>query len=310
MPFKMALFGAGKWSRNIARVLTARGDVKLEAALVRDLAKPRDWLDGVPVYSSLDTLLATHRLDGVVICTPPASHAELCLTALDHGVPCFVEKPATLSLADMKRIQAKAESRGLPVVVDHIHLHSAPFRRLLSELKGRAPPTKVIALAGNTSAAPRDCSILWDWGPHDVGMCLACLGPGQVDVERLETWPAATASYDSARAYLEWNGVPVRFRVSQALVRKARAFIVRCENEVLLYTDRPVHSLSRWRRSPNGRFDRAAREVLSSGGDDPLGAALESFIVKAKKRTVDRDELSSAVEVTRILEMLDGYLSH
>lgn len=309
MPFRMALFGAGKWSRNIVRALEKCGGVKIEAVLVRDLDKPRDGMKGVPAYDSPDALLAKHALDGVIICTPPASHAELCLKALDHRVPCFLEKPATTSLADMRRIQTRAEGLGLPVVVDYIHLYSAPFEHLLREIKDRPRPRKIIALAGNTTATPRDCSILWDWGPHDLAMCLACLGPGPTTVEQLDTWPRHTERFDTARLRLDWNGIPVRIRFSQALPRKARAFIVQFENDVLLYTDLPTHTLSRWPRRPGSGYRQAGAEILSSGGANPLSVALDFFIDRARKRIVNSDGLSSSVELTRILELCDRQLS-
>ena len=309
MPFRMALFGAGRWARNIARALGERGDVKLEAVLARHTGIAREWLGDIPVYDNPGTLLKKHELDGVVICTPPASHADLCIMALDHGLPCFVEKPATLSLADMKRIQAKAESVGLPVVVDYIHLYSKPFQDLIKEMKTRPRPKSIVALAGNTQASPRDCSILWDWGAHDMAMALACVGAGHASIGRLETWPRNSAAFDSMRLQLNWNGVPMHFRFSQELPKKARAFVVQFENEVLLYSDLPSHALSRWQRAPGGRFNKASREILSSGGARPLNAALDSFIDKARKRAVDRDDLSSSVEVTRILELCDQHLS-
>jgi predicted dehydrogenase len=309
MPFRMALFGAGKWARNIVRVLQARGDVTLEAVLVNDTQKPRDWLGTAPVYDDPEKLLKSHALDGVIICTPAASHADLCIRALGAGLPCFVEKPATLSLADMQRIRAAAEAADLPVVVDYIHLYSAPFQDLLKALKTRPRPKKIVALAGNTVAAVRDCSILWDWGAHDVAMTVACLGNGDASVDRADAWPRGNASFDSLRLQMDWDGVRVRFRFSQELARKARAYVVQYEDEILLYTDLPAHTLSRWRRRPGGRFNGASREILSSGGANPLNAALDSFIDKATKRTLDRDALSCSVEVTRILELCERHLS-
>ncbi len=308
MPFRMALFGAGRWARNIARVLGERSDVKLEAVLVRQTGTPREWLGDTALYDNADALLKAHELDGVVICTPPASHADLCIKALDYGVPCFVEKPATLSVADMKRIQAKAENVGLPVVVDYIHLYSTPFQALIREMKLRPKPKSIVALAGNTQASPRDCSILWDWGAHDVAMACACVGSGPADIKAVEIWPQKSAAFDSVRLQLNWNGVPMQFRFSQELARKARAFVVQFENEVLLYSDMPSHALSRWQRAPGGRYAKASREILSSGGAKPLNAALDSFIDKARKRVVDKDDLSSSVEVTRILELCDQHL--
>ena len=183
MPFRIGVFGAGAWARNIVRLLAARGDVHVAAMLVRDAAKPREGFADIPVYDDVEKLLVNHALNGVVIATTPGSHAALCVAALGRGVPCFVEKPAALSTHDMERIAAAAIRADVPVVVDYLHLHSTAFQQLRAEVQKRGRPRKIAALAGNPTPAPRDCSVLWDWGAHDIAMIRACLGGTDVVVE-------------------------------------------------------------------------------------------------------------------------------
>jgi predicted dehydrogenase len=304
MPLRIGLFGAGAWARNIVRLLAAREDVHIAAVLVHDTSKPRDGLGDAPIYDDVETLLSQHALDGAVIATPPGSHARLCVAALNLGVPCFVEKPAALSTADMERIAATAIVADVPVVVDYVHLYSSAFGQLLAEVRKRGRPRKIAALAGNPAAAPRDCSVLWDWGAHDVAMTRACLGAGDVTVAGLRIWPKERV-FDSVRLDLRWDGIPVRFKFSQHLPRKTRHFSVQYDDEVLVYTDRPEPTLSRMARG----VAPVNPTILAGGADNPLATALDSFLNKARKRGADRADLAFSADVTRVLELCEGRIA-
>lgn len=304
MPFQMGVFGAGAWARNIVRLLAARGDVHVAAILAREAAKPREGFPRAPIYDDVETLLDRHALDGAVIATPPGSHAALCIAALNRGVPCFVEKPAALSLHDMERICAASIGADVPVVVDYLHLYSTAFQQLRTEVQKRGRPLKIAALAGNPAPAPRDCSVLWDWGAHDAAMIHACLGAGEVAVESARVRPQGTG-FDSVRLALRWGGVPVRLKFSQRLPRKARHFSVQFADEILVYTDRPVPSVTCHRRGGPGDCPT----VLAGGPENPLGAALDSFLNKARKRGVDREALAFSRGVTTFLELCERKLT-
>ena len=73
--------------------------------------------------ASLDALLEQH-LDGIVIATPSALHAEQSIRALQHGVPVFCQKPLARTAAETRRVIEAARggrpaARGGPVVPLH-----------------------------------------------------------------------------------------------------------------------------------------------------------------------------------------------
>src|SRR6187401_2855449 len=55
-------------------------------------------------------LLQTEGLDGVVIATPPRTHRDIALAALDAGVGVLCEKPLALTLADCSAIADAVQS--------------------------------------------------------------------------------------------------------------------------------------------------------------------------------------------------------
>lgn len=152
---KLGLIGCGSWGKNYLATIEQMEGVEVSAVWTKDKG-PR----------------SLQSIDGVIIATPPDTHAELALRALEtYRIPVLLEKPATLDLQSTQKVLQAAEATGVPLLVNHIQLFSEPFlelRRLAREMGNFT----VSSLAGNTGPF-RKYSSLWDWGPHDVSMCLS-----------------------------------------------------------------------------------------------------------------------------------------
>ena len=90
---------------------------------------------GTPVYERLEELVAQERPDVVVVATPPESHAQLCLRALELGTHVICEKPFVATVADADRVLAAAEDAGRRVAVNH-EFREMPIFRALAERIG------------------------------------------------------------------------------------------------------------------------------------------------------------------------------
>lgn len=113
-----------------------RQDVRIAAAAdarpaQRALCEAR--LPGARWYDSPQDLLAGEPLDFVDICTPPSSHAELTLRALDRGLHVLCEKPLVSSPGDLRRVAGAAASAGRVLHTVH-NWHHAPILSLTADL--------------------------------------------------------------------------------------------------------------------------------------------------------------------------------
>lgn len=90
-------------------------------------------LPGARWYDSPEDLLAGEPLDFVDICTPPSSHAELTLRALDRGLHVLCEKPLVSSPGDLRRVTEAAASAGRVLYTVH-NWHHAPILSLTADL--------------------------------------------------------------------------------------------------------------------------------------------------------------------------------
>jgi predicted dehydrogenase len=84
------------------------------------------------VVSSLDDLVALD-LDGIVIATPSALHADQAVAALDRGVAVFCQKPLGRTAGEARRVveAARAADRLLGVDLSYRHVAGVPGLREL-----------------------------------------------------------------------------------------------------------------------------------------------------------------------------------
>jgi predicted dehydrogenase len=89
---------------------------------------------GTPAFATLEELVEEARPDVVTIATPPDSHAELCVQALDLGAHVFCEKPFVSNLDEADRVLAAAEAAGRRVAVNHEYREKPIFKALRDEI--------------------------------------------------------------------------------------------------------------------------------------------------------------------------------
>ncbi len=79
---------------------------------------------GVPVFETIDDLLAAARPDGVVLATPTPLHLEQGLTCIRAGCPVLIEKPIAVTSQDARVLTDAAERAGVPLLVGHHRRHN------------------------------------------------------------------------------------------------------------------------------------------------------------------------------------------
>jgi predicted dehydrogenase len=96
----------------------------------------RDRLPGVAGFGSLEQLVRRSALDAVLILTPPATHAELAVRALESGLHVLVEKPMALHAAEARAMAEAAVHAGRRLQVGFNRRFRDPYRRLRTHLAG------------------------------------------------------------------------------------------------------------------------------------------------------------------------------
>lgn len=141
------------------------------------------------VYTDFETMLAELNLDAVDICTPPRTHADLAVRALQAGSHALIEKPMAISTAECDRIIAAAQAAGRKICVAHSDLFYPSFlkaRELLAkgaigEFRGMriflSTPVDYITSKPDHWAHKLPGGVIGETGPHVIYMTLAFINP-------------------------------------------------------------------------------------------------------------------------------------
>jgi predicted dehydrogenase len=79
---------------------------------------------GVPLFRTLDALLARDRPDGIILATPNALHVPQALQCIGAGVPVLLEKPIATTVQEAQTLVTEVERSGAKVLIGHHRAHS------------------------------------------------------------------------------------------------------------------------------------------------------------------------------------------
>ncbi|MBI5105226.1 MAG: Gfo/Idh/MocA family oxidoreductase [Solirubrobacterales bacterium] len=117
---------------------------------------------GLPAYTSLDETIEAERPDLLVIATPPHSHADLCVEAVERGLHVFCEKPFVMDLDEADRVIAAASAAGRVVTVNHEFREKPIFRAVKEQIGGdRAGRLVFCQIWQLMDLAPWDEPVAW-----------------------------------------------------------------------------------------------------------------------------------------------------
>ena len=103
---------------------------------------------GVPLYRTLEELLAKDRPDGVILATPNQLHVEHASICIDAGLPTMLEKPIASTVEEGERLVKMADAANARLLIGHHRAHS-PIMAKAKEVVDRGALGKLVAVIGS-----------------------------------------------------------------------------------------------------------------------------------------------------------------
>jgi predicted dehydrogenase len=197
---RLGFLGVGWIGRNRMEAL-AREELAQVAAVAdpqaEALAAAAEVAPAAGRAGSLEELLE-HELDGVVVATPSALHAEQAVAALERGLAVFCQKPLARDAGETRRVLAAARAADRLLAVDLSYRHVEALRAAREQVAGGAiGQLHTIDLVFHNAYGPDKP---WFTDPELAGGgCLIDLGTHLVDLALWLT-PAEELQVETARA--------------------------------------------------------------------------------------------------------------
>ena len=140
VPIRLAAIGLGNRTRKYLRYVASHPEEVTLSMIVETDDERRKEIQhkfNLPsrycFSSTKDFFSKTRTIDAVIIGTPDDTHYDICLSAIDHGYHCLLEKPIAQTEKECRAIKDAASARGVIICVCYV-LRYHPFYIKLKEI--------------------------------------------------------------------------------------------------------------------------------------------------------------------------------
>lgn len=236
--YRLAIFGAGSWSKNYVKTIEKFPNIELVALFRRKNIRPDFIPDNCKFYhTNGDNIYQYHSLlnslDGVII-------------AVDHDATTLINDLRSydnLSILAEKPLITYAKNLDLilntkKIQVNYIHLFSDPFQKIKEMVDGKKI-TRIYSYGFGPSKTREHFSPLWDYGPHDLSMILSLKNSAPNDIYIRSH--NKTQAGETFTINLSFDGLKTKSIVGNGTIIKGRYLYIKyddgeIENE-LVYDD-------------------------------------------------------------------------
>lgn len=180
---RLGFVGLGWIGRKRLDAIAVRDDVRVAALFDADAERlessAAQYTDAI-VHDRFENLVE-QALDGIVIATPNATHADQAVACLSRGIPVFCQKPLAIDADDTARVIEAARGADKLLAVDYSYRHVRGMAELRERIAaGDLGSIFAIELEFHNAYAPNK---QWCFDrAHSGGGCLLDLGVHLIDL--------------------------------------------------------------------------------------------------------------------------------
>jgi predicted dehydrogenase len=287
------------------------------------VAQARAAVPDAAAVDSLDALLDS-GVDGVVLATPSALHAEQSIRALERGVAVFCQKPLARTGDETRRVVDAARAADRLLAVDLSYRFTAGMQRIRELVRqGELGEVYAVDLVFHNAYGPDKP---WFFDPRlSGGGCVIDLGIHLVD---LALWTLGFPSVTGATSRLFTRGEPLAGRtdvvedyaLARVDVEGGAAVQLACSWNLPAGVDAVIGASFYGTRGGAAlrnvggsfydftaeRFRGTARETLSAPPDEWGGRAAVDWATRLARGAAFDPEVERLVDVAGALDMIYG----
>ena len=241
---RVAVAGVGYWGSRHVRVLRSTTGVAEVVGVDERFAQldnaAREIDHGVTAYSCLDDALP--HVDAVVVATPPASHAQLGLRAIEAGKHVLIEKPMASTTDAASGLIDAARAADVLLMPGHTFEHNAAVHKLRELVRtGQLGQLFHLDCARlNLGLYQADVNVILDLAPHDISISNFVLGSRPTTITAWASRHVHPEHEDVAYLWLDYAdlGVRTHIHVSWLSPEKVRQVTAVGSKRMAVYNDR------------------------------------------------------------------------
>ena len=309
---RIGLIGAGKWGKNYINTLKKNKEVSLKKIACKNLKEKRNLVKDYEVTDNWHDITLSSEIDGIIIATPPKTHLEIASEAIKNGKPLIIEKPLTLNLKDAKSFLELSKKNKAIVKVNHVYLYHPLYRLLKKQFHNKNNLKSIYSIGGNYGPFRRDVSSLWDWGPHDLSMCLDMLSenPTKIKAEIVKKDFINGIEASNIKIILGFqNEKYAEINIGNLMEKKKRIFRLNYENHSYIFDPINYKSIQEKRTSKSNHINKNNKSFDINSANNPLDILIDEFRKDISSKNLDMKDLKLALNVVSLIEKIENLLN-
>ena len=171
---KVSLIGYGYWGAKLARNFQNSNFFNLVSIIdksQKNLTKAKKDFPLVRADKNYKDILKIKNISLVIISTPTKTHAEIAKFAIEQGKHVLVEKPLSLTLNEVTKLENLAKKNKKLLFVDYPFLFSGSINYIKKMIDSKKYGD-LLEIESYREQAPirKDCNVVWDLGVHDISI--------------------------------------------------------------------------------------------------------------------------------------------
>ena len=310
---RIGLIGAGNWGKNYINTLKKNKEVSLKKIACKNLKEKRNLVKDYEVTDNWHDITLSSEIDGIIIATPPKTHFEIASEAIKNGKPVIIEKPLTLNFRDATSFLELSKKHKVIVKVNHVYLYHPLYRLLKKQIHNKTNLKSIYSIGGNYGPFRKDVSSLWDWGPHDLSMCLDILGeyPTKIKAKTIKKDFINDIEASNLKIFLDFkNKKYAEINIGNLMENKTRIFRLNYENNSYIFDPINYKYIKEKKPLKANHNNKDKKNIDINSGKNPLEILIDEFVKDISSNSFNLKDLNLALNVINLLEKIDNLLKN
>lgn len=295
----LAILGVGRWGRNYIKAIEKIPGIHLKYLCATKKESLAEFSNNyIKVYDYKD-LSKFKDIDGIIIATSSSTHYKITKYFMDKGFNLLIEKPLATNYRDAEDLIKIYNNSKTTAMVGHIFLYNTAylkFKKFISKIGN----IKYLDFEGcDFGPFPKDSSVLWEWAPHDVSMCLDLLSKLPISVSAYmvgEGMVYARLKFKDKVAFMKFGWL--------SPVKKRQVTIVGSEGSII-FDDTKDKKVSFYKKT--GIDSVQYPDYLK---EEPLMFELKEFVNCIQEKKVPKTDIKSSALVIKVIDCLQKSMNN